>query len=168
MEVADTFGNLLSRCVGKSLNKNQCVPKTPSDLLLKSQSAAELLQLLRALSDECSGHYSSANFNRGLEAIMKCLRTANLFVQTEKPWELVKQQNQEQRLEFCLYLALESCRVCAILLQPIIPEMSSVALDKLNVKTDERLWRHASLQLDNSMPRPLGTGTAVICKKIKE
>ena len=38
---------------------------------------------------------------------------------------------------------MESLRVCGILLQPIVPKLSSQLLDKLAVRSNDRMWSDA-------------------------
>ncbi|KAI1285903.1 Methionine--tRNA ligase, mitochondrial [Halotydeus destructor] len=167
-ELADTFGNLLSRCVGKNINRAQEFPATPPESYFSNDEIQELVTNLKALPEECGNHYSSAYFYKGIEAIMKCLRLANQFVQNEKPWVLAKSPENQGRLQNCIYTALETCRICAILLQPIVPRACSVVLDKLSIPESERLWKNAVDQFKPRSALPLSGTSAVVFKKISE
>ena len=75
----------------------------------------------------------NSSLSQGIIEIMECLRKVNLLIQTEKPWELKKAGNFE-KLGAVINLSLNSVRICAILLQPIIPGLADNILSKLNVQ----------------------------------
>lgn len=71
---------------------------------------------------------------------MATIRANNLFFETLKPWELKKNQNSQEELKVVLHLTLETLRVAGILLQPIVPNLSKVLLDKLDIPLEERFF----------------------------
>lgn len=73
---------------------------------------------------------------------MATLRANNLFFETMKPWELKKKPNTQEHLKVVLHLTLETLRVAGILLQPIIPNLSKVLLDKLSQPEEARFYEH--------------------------
>ena len=80
--------------------------------------------------DEVEESYEKLNFYRGIEKIVAVLRLANLFVQEEKPWELVKSSPRSPTLLAMMALVLETLRVSGVLLWPIIPSLSTSLLGK--------------------------------------
>ena len=50
------------------------------------------------------------------------------------PWSLAKDESKKERLETVLFNLLDTIRICAILLQPFMPDTSSEILRQLNVK----------------------------------
>lgn len=59
-----------------------------------------------------------------------------------KPWELKKSDTTKSDFEAVLHLTMETLRVCGIILQPIIPNLSNDLLNKLYVSVEERKWMH--------------------------
>lgn len=84
---------------------------------------------------------------------MEVLRAANNFFESTKPWELRK-NNANEQLDTVLSVTLETLRVCAIALQPIVPVLSTQILDKLCVPHDRRMWK----DLDYVAWRPAANG----------
>lgn len=98
-----------------------------------------------------------------VDQVIEVLHAANTFFETCKPWELAKsiahtrsmenhgtnhhhqqQHHDEQnlhRLETILSITLETLRICGIIFQPIIPELSGRLLDKLNIHENKRSWK---------------------------
>lgn len=97
------------------------------------------------------------------------LHSANLFVETLKPWELRKVD--PIRLDVVLHVTLESLRVCGILLQPIAPNITSNLLNKLNVPDDRRFFADTKkLSWTNigefTMPIRLSDDKSVLFRKL--
>lgn len=100
---------------------------------------------------------------------MATLRATNLFFETLKPWELKKSPNSQEELKVVLHLTLETLRVAGILLQPIIPNLSKVILDKLNIPKEERYFchlNHFSWNDDNFETKSLRSDKVVLFKRI--
>lgn len=103
------------------------------------------------------------------DSVISTLHCANLFFETLKPWELKKNTQTLKELDVVLRLTLETLRVAAILLQPIIPNISSDLLDKINVGKDQRhfedvkdfSWTNAEFK-----ERKLGPEKIVLFKRI--
>jgi methionyl-tRNA synthetase len=121
------------------------------------------------LLDICMGHYSNFNFYKAVDRLIATLHQANLFFETLKPWELKKQPSKRRELDSVLHLTLETLRVCGILLQPIIPNISSNLLNKINVPRERRHFSDAKqLSWDNSnfIGKELSGDKSVLFKRI--
>ena len=73
---------------------------------------------------------------------MTVLRLTNQFVQEQQPWTLKSEADQE-KLQWVLSTCFETLRICGILLQPVVPRLSSKLLDKLGICEDQRSWEEA-------------------------
>ena len=168
-ELANTLGNLLSRCSTKSVNQKQDFPAYNKGLYEQhcSERGEELICKLKGLSTQVGSCYEEFHFYQGINLIMEVLRDANSYVQEEKPWELCK-THQIERLNVVINLVFETLRVAGILLQPIVPGISEKLLTKLSVK--DRSWRAArEFGWDgyHSVSRPLMAGDTVLFPRIK-
>ncbi|KAH0811862.1 hypothetical protein GEV33_010930 [Tenebrio molitor] len=171
-ELADTLGNLLSRCCGTALNPNQIFPEIERSTFRDVASmdvTKKLIEDVSTLPDICMGHYSNFNFYKAVDRLIATLHQANLFFETLKPWELKKQPSKWRELDSVLHLTLETLRVCGILLQPIIPNISSNLLNKINVPRERRHFSDAKqLSWDNSnfIGKELSGDKSVLFKRI--
>ena len=68
--------------------------------------------------------YDALQFNQACEEILALIRASNKFIDESAPWSLFKQK-QQAAVEKVLYAVLESVRLSAYLLSPIIPTLSS-------------------------------------------
>ena len=143
-ELANTLGNLLNRVTSKAVNPDQSFPAFKSHLLNKysNEEVRDLCGSLEVLRRKVEGHYAEWEYYKGVDLVMDCLRKTNNYLTVEEPWELRKRPDEAERLDFVLGAAMESLRICGILLQPIIPNLAKQLLDKLSV--NDRMWKHAS------------------------
>lgn len=71
---------------------------------------------------------------------MATLRSANLFFESLKPWELKKSCESPEQLNVVLHIAMEALRTTAIILKPIAPNIAHNLLNKLNIPESQRSW----------------------------
>ena len=166
-ELADTLGNLLSRCCGKTVNQNQVFPnliREDFDLYCRGLGG-ELIEALDRLpgkpssesegkypitrevpnwdsefSGEIAEHYSELNFYKGIAAVVSCLHEGNKYFESSKPWELRKSPEKRNQLDSVLHLTMETLRMAGIALLPIVPRIASSLLDKISIPQSERNW----------------------------
>lgn len=120
-------------------------------------------------------HFIDGNFYKGIDDIMACLRDTNLFMQLNKPWELVKMKDEKSKetLSTMLHVVLEVLRISGILLQPVIPDLSKRLLTKLQVPGDQRGWKDIICfpsynKLSNSLEsNPLGKNSTPLYERRK-
>jgi len=76
---------------------------------------------------------------------MSTVRLANLFVEDEKPWVLAKQSPQNPRLLTMLNLVFETLRTTAIIMQPVVPNLSTLVLG-IHIKFDKYMYAPFGLE----------------------
>ncbi|XP_059045502.1 methionine--tRNA ligase, mitochondrial [Achroia grisella] len=146
-ELADTLGNLASRCCGATLNPRQEFPALhAAELMACSQEevTSQLLLQVEKLPDICYDYYRNYQFYKAVDAVIHVLHLANLFFETQRPWELRKQVENQKKLDVVLHITMETLRICSIILQPIIPDMMCKLLDKLQIPKNARNWQHCT------------------------
>ena len=139
-ELCNTLGNLLSRLTSTKLNNVQRIPQVEFDIHSPclSELAKELLHELKELPHKVKRHYAEFDFYLGIDAILKTLITTNNYIQHEQPWVLKK--TNVDRLNYVLLLSLESLRISSILMQPIVPNVSTQLMEKLGIPNDDIAW----------------------------
>lgn len=153
-ELADSLGNLVHRCTGKSLNKSQVFPKLYPGFVDKSFHARQVLQTMKHAKEEVSHCYEDFNFYQGIDHIMSMVKCANLMVQEEKPWTL---KNRPEDLDSVIHLALSAGRAAALMLLPIVPNYCNKLLDTLAVPKTHRTWKNIdTYPSEVHNPLPLG------------
>lgn len=152
------------------INVKQVIPTIdPEELevLLQNDAAKNLIDQLNALPELCAQHYDSFNVYLAVDEVIKTLHLSNKFVDVFKPWELRKEPKMAKRLDSVLGMIFESLRVTSIILQPVIPALTSRLLDKISVAPEQRSWKNLDLQTSAQLERLLGSDNAIMFRRIK-
>jgi methionyl-tRNA synthetase len=81
--------------------------------------------------------------NKALEEILERVRATNRYVESNAPWKLHKEGNQE-RINAVLYTAAEALRIASILLYPVMPGKCRELLARLGVEEKDISLNKAS------------------------
>ncbi|CAH2315948.1 methionine--tRNA ligase, mitochondrial [Pelobates cultripes] len=140
-ELADALGGLLNRCTAHTINPMQRFPYYNPDSIPSSvhDQLQDLLRSLLELPAEVHQWVEKFQVNKALEAIDAKVRQTNAFFQSQAPWKLYKGNNKEVAwAESVLYISLEAMRLYATLLQPAVPGLANVILNRLGVSLAHR------------------------------
>lgn len=144
-ELADTLGNLVNRCCAISVNLKQIRPLKPTktDLINCTEEERNLCVLLEKLPHSVFKYYDDLEVRKVIDDVISVLHRTNACVEFAQPWKLAKDSSHEDRLLCVLGLALESVRICSILLRPIVPKICDIALARIGVLEEDRNWKDA-------------------------
>jgi methionyl-tRNA synthetase len=95
-------------------------------------------------------------FHEGLEEVWKVIRAANGYIDRQAPWAL--NRTDKTRMGQVLRVLVDTIRVVATLLQPVMPGCMSRMLDQLGVATDARTFAALATRLTDgqTLPPPQG------------
>lgn len=79
--------------------------------------------------------YAQLSFSQACAAILTLVQASNKFLDEEAPWSLFKQGKQAET-EHVLYAVLESVRLAAYFLSPVIPGISTDIYRQLGFAVD--------------------------------
>lgn len=100
---------------------------------LKDVADSPLLAQLRAQSENIALLYEEREYAKALREIMSLADAVNEYADTQKPWELAKQENAAAQLHRVCSELLEAFRILSIFLAPVLPETARRAAEFLNV-----------------------------------
>lgn len=132
-DLADSFGNLLNRTIGMA--KKYCHGQVP---VLSGSNISEdcvLKSLGMGLGERVAQAYDALAFRQACEEIFLLIRGCNKYIDEQAPWSLYKQKKQAE-VEEILYSVLESVRLSAYLLAPIVPNLSNAVYHQLGFGID--------------------------------
>ena len=135
-DLCNTMANLFQRCSAKAINRNSIYPAYQEIEAYLNASDKSLINKLNSLRDECDKFYEKFSFYEVVHLIINFLKELNLLVQVTKPWVLIKEtsnSNNLNELNKLFFLTFEALRICSILFNPIIPNLTIKILSYLNV-----------------------------------
>lgn len=162
-ELADTFGNLVMRCVSRKINVAEVWPTmgatTDKDLAQ--------IQLIHDLPGTADHFFGLPDIQRALMAVFDVLRAINQYTTENAPWKLVK--DDPERLKTVLYIIMDGVRICTLLLSPVLSDTAKKILDQLGVPQCHRSGLLALKFGAVAAGTPLGPlSTEILFPKVEE
>ena len=132
-DLAKNLGNLLNRNL--KMVKKYCGGDVPSIDSENVPNDNPLKAIGLLLGEQVKANYEALAFDRACEAVLRLSQACNKYIDEQAPWSLYK-QGQQQELEIVLYIVLESVRLAAYLISPVIPNISSDIYQQLGFGID--------------------------------
>jgi methionyl-tRNA synthetase len=121
------WGNLLSRAIGMADKYFGGVPRPPAE------GDTKLRLLCQDAVASASAAYDGLRLHEAAAAAFRIVGVCNEQVQAREPWKMAKDPARRDELAAFLWSLLESVRVAATLLQPIMPRKAAQCLAALEV-----------------------------------
>ncbi|CAJ0733463.1 methionine--tRNA ligase [Ralstonia mannitolilytica] len=109
-----------------------------------------LMVQLREAAPQIADLYEKREYSKALRAVMELADAVNAFVDTEKPWDLAKDEANREKLHAACSVALEAFRLLAIYLKPILP--ATVARIEAFLNIEPLTWHAVDSQLSSAKP----------------
>jgi methionyl-tRNA synthetase len=132
-DLANDLGNLLNRTL--TMAGRYCGGKVPAIDRAAIPEDHTLKRLGQELGQIVETAYGQLAFSRACGAILDLVQASNKFLDQAAPWTLYKQGRQGETEEV-LYTVLESVRLAAYLLSPVIPQISTAIYQQLGFNVD--------------------------------
>ncbi|MGB3238457.1 MAG: methionine--tRNA ligase [Geitlerinemataceae cyanobacterium] len=127
-DLANDLGNLLNRTL--KMAYKYCGGKVSPVGADDFDPDHPLKTLGVSLEERVAAAYDCLAFSRACEEILVLVRVCNKFLDDRAPWTLYK-KGEQQEVERVLYAVLESVRLAAYLLSPIVPGLSTAIYQQL-------------------------------------
>lgn len=109
-----------------------------------------LLADMRAMASEIKADYEAREFARAMRRVMELADKVNEFVDHEKPWDLAKDPERANDLQYVASVALEGFRLLTLYLKPVLPATAARVEAFLNC--DELTWDSVDKTLSSAKP----------------
>ncbi len=127
-DLANTIGNLLNRT--SSMARKWFAEAVPAPATVPGEDHP-LADAAAGATGEVNGALDALDFRHAAEAILQLATAANGFLNDRAPWKAMKTPGQEEAVAADLYAVLEASRLVAVLLAPLLPELSGRMLLQL-------------------------------------
>jgi methionyl-tRNA synthetase len=140
-ELGNKIGNLVNRSLNMVINYNSATLRDSGESKLGKFSGYFRQVYEMCMNEaEIGGAQIFEEDEEGkligaLGAVLRLAEEANVFVETQKPWKLAKEQRNEE-LGAVLYQLVEVVRILAILISPVLPKAAHGIFNQLNWKME--------------------------------
>lgn len=139
-ELSNKIGNLLQRTTAFVYKNNDGKVSLLTQDVIDKIYELPILKTASKFAEQNVLLMEKTEINKILENIINLAEEANIYIDSEAPWNL-KKTDPDKMLEV-LYTLLEVLRYIAIMLLPFIPSSANKMLDQLGVNKEERLFKH--------------------------
>ncbi|MDQ3635559.1 MAG: methionine--tRNA ligase [Acidobacteriota bacterium] len=144
-DLAKGLGNLSSRTL--SMITKYCDGKIPDGTIHEenfiyakranvSPDEQELVSILELARDEFLRKFDDYDFSVALETLWKVIQRIDKMITESAPWNLVKDENQQETLNAVLYRSTETLRWLCVLLYPVMPESMKAIYSQIGLSED--------------------------------
>lgn len=132
-DLANDLGNLLNRTL--RMAQKYCGGVAPNVDAAAIPDDDPLKAIGRDLSATTRSAYDALAFHQACETVLTLVRAGNKYLDDRAPWTLYKQGEQDA-VEGVLYGVLESVRLAAYLLSPVVPQLSTAIYQQLGYEVE--------------------------------
>ncbi len=119
--------NIASRCAG-------FITKKFDQQLSTELPEQELYNSIVAAGEQIAEHYENREYNKAVREIMAQADKANVYIDENKPWVLIKEQGREDEVQKICTQGLNMFRLLMTYLKPILPATAEKSEAFLNTK----------------------------------
>ena len=110
----------------------------------------EILMGIRAAAEDIRNDYENREYARAMRRVMELADVINEYVDREKPWELAKNPETADNLQYVASVALEGFRLLTLYLKPVLPATAERVEKFLNCGSMQ--WDSVNQTLSSERP----------------
>lgn len=126
-ELVNNIGNLCQRTLSMIFKNGEIVDVSGY------QAGSELLKKCEELIADALIKINDLQFEAGIQNIISCASSCNLFLEQNAPWNL-KKLGKVTEMNLVLTTVANALKMIALVLQPVVPHLSLSMLDLLQLK----------------------------------
>lgn len=134
-DLANDYGNLASRVF--KMVESYCGGRVPEPKKPRSDDE-DLKTLALGLGEKVRAAVEAFELNGALSLVMDAVRATNRYVESNAPWKLFKEKDQD-RIDTVLNTAAETLRICSVLMYPAMPSKCRQLLSQLGIHDEPSL-----------------------------
>jgi methionyl-tRNA synthetase len=149
--IARTNSDLVGKYVNIASRAAGFLVKRFEGRVLDSAMNVELLQTLRAAQSNIGALYEARESGKAMRAIMELADHVNVFIDSNKPWDLAKDPTKTDELHAVCSVCVEAFRILSVYLSPVMPNTAAKAYAFLNIGAQNWGDVHTPLQSVNAI-----------------
>jgi methionyl-tRNA synthetase len=132
-DLANSLGNLLNRTL--NMVHRYRMGRLSAFAKVEFADNSSFAELIRSIVEQYSDSFAYQSVTEALEQAVHLAKMCNLQIEVSAPWKLAKEKDNEP-LDGLLYGLIDSLRVIAILISPVLPKAAHGIFDQLNWKRE--------------------------------
>ena len=132
-DLANSLGNLLNRTL--IMVHRYRNGRLSAFANVEFEDKSSFAELIKSIAEPYCESFACKSVNEALEHAIHLTKMCNLKIEVSAPWKLAKEQNKEP-LDSLFYGLMESLRIVAILISPVLPRSAHEIFDQLNWKME--------------------------------
>ena len=128
-DLANDLGNIVSRTT--AMVQKYFGGTLPAQQEADEAMDSELIAMATALQGKVETEMDKYAPQNAIAEIFRVLSRANKYIDENAPWVLAKDENKKPRLAKVLYNLLDTVRICAGLLSPIMPDTAAAVMERI-------------------------------------
>ena len=145
-DVVGKFVNIASRAAG-FISK-----RFGGQLAANVEDETRLLGNIAGEAEVIAAAYEAREYAKALREVMAIADIVNGYVDANKPWELAKQEGQDERLHEVCTILINAFRLLTLYLKPVLPKLAEDVESFLNIAPLQ--WADADQQLLGHIIKP--------------
>jgi methionyl-tRNA synthetase len=117
--------NIASRCAG-------FISKRFEGKLASTLDDKDLYEKFSSAEDEIANHYEQREFSKAMRKVMLLADEANRYIEQMKPWAMIKDESQADRVQLVCTQGLNMFRALMIYLTPVVPSLAAKTQELFN------------------------------------
>lgn len=151
-DLANGLGNLAARSI--SMIQKYRVGVVPKAEKFDDLDA-EVRQLMQTTAKDYLGKAAKNDFNGALDTLWAFLRHLDGYIVKAEPWKLAKDEANAQKLDTVLCQLYRALRMTAVLVAPVMPELSQMLWESLGLTGKVEDQRFDNLDVEAAAPAPV-------------